>query len=131
MGTTTTTTTTTRTTTTTTRTTTRRTTTTTRAPTTTTKTTTDRPLVFPTRPRVIGFDDDGKQVTLHAAEADIPGPPNNFVGVNVVDSNSQLDLELESIFTEECLVSEDCGLAAYCDLTDNKCKSACSLNGKS
>ena len=60
----------------------------------------------------IGFDDDGKQVTLHAAEADIPGPPNNFVGVNAVDSNSQLDLELESIFTEGMNFNQ-CNIVAH------------------
>ena len=30
----------------------------------------------------------------------------------------------------ECLISEDCPNAEYCDLKTNLCKNACSLNGK-
>jgi len=109
-------------------TTTRRTTTTTtrRTTTTTRRTTTDRPLVFPTRPRVIGFNNEGKEITLHAAEADFPSVNENFVASS--DTNSPSDLDLDGIFTEECLISEDCPNAEYCDLKTNLCKNACSLN---
>ena len=106
-----------------------------------------RPLVFPTRPRVIGFNNEGKEITLHAAEADFPSVNENFVASS--DTNSPSDLDLDGIFTEgkidklctfcenhelffviECLISEDCPNAEYCDLKTNVCKNACSLNGK-
>ena len=39
-------------------------------------------------------------------------------------------LQLDKLFTEECLVSEDCQNADYCDLNTNTCKPACGMNGK-
>ena len=57
-----------------------------------------RPLVFPTRPRVIGFNNEGKEITLHAAEADFPSVNENFVASS--DTNSPSDLDLDGIFTE-------------------------------
>jgi len=125
---------------TTTTTTTRRTTTTTRTTTrrTTTSTTTERPYVYPTRPSLIGFDEDGQQITLTAAEPDFPSFPsrssNNFVASN---SNSPSDLNLndipnseavQKIYDAECLANGDCPLAEYCDLPTETCKNACSLN---
>ena len=109
-------------------TTTRSTTTTFRTTTTTRRSTTDRPTLFPTRPRVIGFSETGQEVTFHAAETDLPRAINdNFVAPN---SNSNSKVELDKIFTEECLISEDCANADYCDLTTNTCKGACTLNGE-
>ena len=54
--------------------------------------------MFPTRPRVIGFNNEGKEITLHAAEADFPSVNENFVASS--DTNSPSDLDLDGIFTE-------------------------------
>ena len=72
--------------------TTRRTTTTTRR---TTTTTPDRPYVYPTKPSVIGFNDDGQQITLTAASF----PSRNSAATDnfVANSNSPSDLNLNDI----------------------------------
>lgn len=69
----------------------------------TTSTTTDRPHVFPTRPTVIGFDEEGKKITLHQAA---PENVDNFVRASG-SGNSPSDLDLAKIFTEGNLVMLD------------------------
>ena len=52
----------------------------------------------------LGFDNDGKEVTLHAAEANIPRfedeDPVDDSGNSVFASSNNQPLDLDSIFTE-------------------------------